>query len=101
MNFNKKAPYPHDALQSVLIEKPALLGGLLQPEDEPGAGNPVGVELVGRHRLEELLLVDRHESGFHDMVECREALLDCRRYGAEDEDQRQVHPSHQRSAKHP
>ena len=32
------------------------------PKDEPCAGNPVGVELVGRHRLEKLLLVLRHET---------------------------------------
>ena len=101
MNFQKaSSSYPHDALQSILVKKPTLFSGFLQPEDEPGAGNPVGVELVGRHRLEELLLVDRHEPGLHNMVECGEALLDCRGDGAKDEDHRQVHPAHQRSAKH-
>ena len=96
----KSSSHPHDALQSILIEKPPLLGRLLKPEDEPCAGDPVGVELVGGHRLKELLLVDRHEAGLHDVVESREPLLDRRRDGAKNEDHRQVHPSHQRSPKH-
>ena len=55
-------PYPHDALQGVLIEQLPLLCRLLEPVDEPGAGDPVGVELVGGDRLEQLLLRDGHES---------------------------------------
>ena len=94
-------PHPHDVLQGVLVEQAAVLGRLLQPVDKPGAGDPVGVELVGGHRLKELLLVDRHEAGLHDVVESREPLLDRRRDGAKNEDHRQVHPSHQRSPKHP
>ena len=88
-------PHPHDAFQSVLVEQSPLLRRLLQTEDEPGAGNPVGVELVGRHRLEKLLLVDRHEAGLHHVVEGGEPLLDRRRDGAKNEDHRQVHPTHQ------
>ena len=37
---------PHDALQGVLVQEFPLLGRLLEPEHEPGAGNPVGVKLV-------------------------------------------------------
>ena len=96
----KRWPYPHDVFQRILVEQTTLLGGLLQSIDKPGAGNPIGVELVGWNRLKELLLVHRHESGFHDVVERRESLLDCGGDGAEDEDHCQVHPSHQRSAKH-
>ena len=73
----------------------------IQPEYEPGAGDPVGVELVGGNCFKKFLLVDRHEAGLHDVVECRKPLLDRRRDGAKNEDHRQVHPSHQRSPKHP
>ena len=41
------AAHPHDALQGVLVQKLPLLGRLLEPEHEPGAGHPVRVELVG------------------------------------------------------
>ena len=98
---NFTMPHPHDAFQSVLVEQSSLLRRLLQTEDEPGAGNPVGVELVGRHRLEKLLLVHRHEAGLHHVVEGGEPLLDRRRDGPENEDHRQVHPTHQGTTKHP
>ena len=48
-----------------------------EPEYEPGARNPVGVELVGRHRLEKFLLVLRHEAGVDHVVQRREPLLHC------------------------
>merc|ERR1719367_1743161 len=59
---------PHDVFQRILVEQTAVLGGLLKSIDKPGTGNPVGVELVCRNRLEKFLFVDSHESGFHDMV---------------------------------
>ena len=51
----------------------------IQPEYEPGAGDPVGVELVGGHRLKQLLLVLCHEPRVHDVVEGGEPLLHCGR----------------------
>ena len=54
--------YPHDVLQCVLVQQFPLLGRLLQSEHKPGAGHPVGVELVTRHRLEQLLLINSHKS---------------------------------------
>ena len=54
--------HPHDALKGVLVQQSALLGGLLQSEDEPGAGHPVGVELVGWDRLKVFLLAGRHKA---------------------------------------
>ena len=52
LNLTKKLCfYPHNALQGVLVEKLPLLGGFLEPEDKPGAGDPVGVELVARYGL--------------------------------------------------
>ena len=100
MGENFTMPHPHDAFQSVLVEQSPLLRRLLQTEDEPGAGNPVGVKLVGGNCFEKFLLVHCHEAGLHDVVERREPLLDRRRDGAKNEDHRQVHPSHQRSPKH-
>ena len=52
---------------------------LALPKDEPSAGDPVGVELVGGHRLEQLLLVLRHEPRVHDVVQGGEPLLHCGR----------------------
>ena len=51
------------------------------PKDEPCAGDPVGVELVGRHRLEKLLFVLCHETRVNDVVEGGEPLLHCGRDG--------------------
>ena len=52
---------------------------LALPKDEPSAGDPVGVELVGRHRLEKLLFVLCHETRVNDVVEGGEPLLHCGR----------------------
>ena len=72
---------PHDAFESILVQQFPLLRCFLDPEYEPGAGDPVGVELVGGHRLEQLFLVLRHETRVDDVVESGESLLDCRRDG--------------------
>ena len=79
-NLPALTTHPHDALEGVLVEELALLGRLLQPEHEPGkgkcktgsvhlytvhapgAGDPVGVELIGGDGLEQLLLIHCHES---------------------------------------
>ena len=86
-----------------------------EPEYEPGARNPVGVELVGRHSLEKLLLVLRHESGVDHVVQRREPLLHCgwdrpedqgitlrnEQQEPENKDECEVHPANEASAQHP
>ena len=56
------AKLPHDGLKGVGVEQLVTLGRLLQPVDEPGAGDPVGVELVSGYRTEQLLLSVGHET---------------------------------------
>ena len=93
-------PHPHDALQGVLVEEPALLGGLLEPEYEPGTGHPVGVELICWNCLKKLLLVLCHEAGLHHMVQAWEPLFHSGGDGAKHQDHGQVHPPHERASEH-